>query len=120
MISKKSLFVTAALVFTGFFGVCAANAQSTTPNQSCFTLASLQGSYQVVSTYGANVALALGTGYYDGSGNLSRTAIVNQPTPGSANWSKNSRNSQECGNLHGKLQRHRPIHPRSYGEWRLD
>jgi hypothetical protein len=83
MLSKISLCVPAALVFASFFGVSAANAQSSAPNQSCFTLASLQGSYSVVTTYGANVALAMGSSYYDGNGNLSRATVINEPTPSS-------------------------------------
>jgi hypothetical protein len=79
MFSKKSLFVPAALVFTGFFGVSAANAQNSAPNQQCFTVASLQGSYAVINNYGANVALGLQTEYLDGNGDLTRTGLLNQP-----------------------------------------
>jgi hypothetical protein len=78
MFSKKNLSVAAALILTGFLGAPAANAQT-----QCYTLASLQGSYAVVGNYGANVAIAFGTRSYDGSGNLSGTFIVNEPTAGS-------------------------------------
>jgi hypothetical protein len=57
----------------------AANAE----NAPCFTLASLQGSYAVIGTFGANLATALGAEYLDGNGNLTRNANVNQPTAGS-------------------------------------
>ena len=58
MFSKKSLFVPAVLIFSSFFGVSAANAQ----NPTClYTLESLQGSYAIVTNYGANVAIALAT-----------------------------------------------------------
>lgn len=78
MFSKKSLFVPAALIFTSFFGVSAANAQDPT----CpYTLASLQGSYAVVNTYGANLALGLQAESLDGKGNLTRTGVLNQPKP---------------------------------------
>ena len=80
MFRKKSLFVPAALILAAFLGVSAANAQ----NPACpYTLASLQGSYGIVSTYGANVAMGLATRSYDGNGNLTGTFTVNQPTAGS-------------------------------------
>ena len=79
MFNQRSLFVAAAVVFNGFFGMSAANAQST----QCYTLASLQGSYSIIGNYGANVGMALGVGYLDGNGNLTRTSVVNGPTAGS-------------------------------------
>jgi hypothetical protein len=78
MFSKKSLAIPAVLVFTGFVGVSAADAQT-----KCYTLASLQGSYAVIGTYGANAAIALATRSYDGNGNLSGAFVVNEPTAGS-------------------------------------
>jgi hypothetical protein len=78
--SKKKLFASAVLIFTGFLVAPAANAQA----QQCYTLASLQGSFAIVGNYGANVAIALGTRSYDGNGNLTGTFIVNEPTAGSA------------------------------------
>ncbi len=56
-----------------------AEAQST----GCYTLESLQGSYAVANTYGANVALGLQAEELDGKGGLTRTGILNQPTAGS-------------------------------------
>jgi hypothetical protein len=79
MFSKKILFVPAALVLAGFFCASEANAQS----PQCYTLASVQGSYGVIGNYGSNVAIALGTRTYDGSGNLAGTFVVNEPTAGS-------------------------------------
>ncbi len=79
MFHKRSLFVPAMLIFAGFLGASAANAQT----QGCFTVASLQGNYAIVGNYGANVAIALATRSYDGNGNLSGTFIVNEPTAGS-------------------------------------
>lgn len=80
MSSKKSLFVAAVLIFTIFFGVSAANAQ----DPGCqYNLASLKGSYAVLVTYGANVALGLQIESLDGKGNLTRTGVLNQPTAGS-------------------------------------
>jgi hypothetical protein len=78
MFSKKSLFVPAALILTNFLSVPAANAQPT-----CYTTASLQGSYAIVATYGANLALALGVEYLDGNGNLTRSSVINMPVSGS-------------------------------------
>jgi hypothetical protein len=79
MFSLQSLFVPVVLVLTGALGVSTANAQVT----GCYTLESLQGSYGVANTYGANVALGLQAEFLDGKGNLTRTGILNQPTAGS-------------------------------------
>src|SRR6185436_13406814 len=61
-------------------GVLTAEAQ----NSRCYTLESLQGSYGVVLTYGANVAAGFQVESLDGKGNLRRTGVINQPTVGSA------------------------------------
>jgi hypothetical protein len=45
----------------------------------CYTLASLKGTYGVVATYGANVAIALAVRHFDGEGNLTSTFVVNAP-----------------------------------------
>jgi hypothetical protein len=79
MSNKKSLFVPAALLFVSFLAVSAASAE----NPQCYTLASIQGSYSVIGTYGANLALALGLRVYDGNGNLTATFLVNEPKVGS-------------------------------------
>lgn len=67
------------LIFCGFLGGSAANAA----DPQCYNLASLQGQYAVVLNYGANVAMGLGTKYYDGKGNFANTNLINQPTAGS-------------------------------------
>ena len=46
-----------------------------------YTLASICGDYGAIATYGANIARALGTELFDGRGNLTGSAIVNQPGP---------------------------------------
>ena len=97
MFGNKSLSVPAALIFIGFLGVSAAKAQNPTTNQTCFTLASLQGNYSVIGTYGANVALALANEYLDGNGNLSRTAVINEPTPGSTTGARTIVTSKNVG-----------------------
>jgi hypothetical protein len=80
MSTKKSWFVPAALVLTSFVGMSAASAQDATCQ---YTLASLQGSYAVIGNYSGGIALALGIESFDGQGNLTRNAIVNQPLTGS-------------------------------------
>lgn len=49
----------------------------------CYTLASLKGTYAVLATYGANVALALGVRQFDGDGNVTGTFTLNEPDPAS-------------------------------------
>lgn len=65
----------------GFTAVPVARADEAT--QSCYTLASLEGDYALIGTYGANVALALGVRHLDGKGNLTGTFTLNEPTAGS-------------------------------------
>ena len=78
MLTHQRSFV--ALLITGVLGVAAVSAQ----DPSCpYTLSSLQGPYAVVITYGANVAQGLQTETLDGKGTVTRTGIINQPTPGS-------------------------------------
>jgi hypothetical protein len=79
MSSKRSLFSPAVFIFTSLLCASAANAQI----PRCYTTASLQGNYAIVGTYGANVAVAIGTRSYDGNGNLTGLATVNEPTAGS-------------------------------------
>ena len=80
MFSKKSVFVPAAFILMSVVGMSPAMAASPT---ACYTLASLQGSYAVIVNYGANVALGLQSQYLDGTGNVTRTGVLNQPVVGS-------------------------------------
>jgi hypothetical protein len=48
-----------------------------------YTLASICGNYAAIATYGANIARALGTESFDGKGNLTGSAVANQPGPNS-------------------------------------
>jgi len=80
MCNKRSLFVPAALVSFGLLGTSVAKADGDT---HCYTLASLKGTYAVVATYSANVALAIATRHFDGEGNLTGTFTVNAPVVGS-------------------------------------
>jgi len=79
MFSKTRVFVPAAVAFLGLLGVPSAFAQA----PQCYTLASLKGPFAVVGEYGANVAIALATRYFDGQGNLTGTFLVNSPKAGS-------------------------------------
>jgi hypothetical protein len=49
----------------------------------CYTNASLKGTYAAVTTYSANVALALAIRHFDGEGNLTGTFTLNAPVVGS-------------------------------------
>ena len=80
MCNKRSLFVPAALVSFGLLGTSVAKADGDT---HCYTLANLKGTYAVVATYSANVALAIATRHFDGEGNLTGTFTVNAPVVGS-------------------------------------
>jgi hypothetical protein len=80
LFDQKRFFAPAVLIAAGFLGAAAANAQ----DPACpYTLASLQGPYSVVLTYGANLASGLQTQTLDGKGNLTRVGVINQPTVGS-------------------------------------
>jgi hypothetical protein len=78
---KKNALIATVLVLLGFIAVPSAKADDDDPQ--CYTLASLQGTYAVIGTYGANVALAFGVRHFDGNGNLTATFTLNEPTPGS-------------------------------------
>ncbi len=80
MFSQKTLFVTAMLICATFLGITNIHAQ----DPSCpYTLSSLKGTYAVVNSYGANLAMGLQIETLDGNGNLRRTGILNQPKSGS-------------------------------------
>lgn len=80
MSRNKHLLPTAAFILTSLLSASAASAQ----NPNCrFTIASLQGTYAVVLTYGANVAAGLQIEQLDGKGNVTRTGPINQPVAGS-------------------------------------
>ena len=83
MLSKKSWLAVAALSLTLILGVSAAIAEDHDDHPKCFTVASLEGNYAIVGTYGANVAIALGKRSLDGKGNLTGTFLLNEPTSGS-------------------------------------
>jgi len=77
MFDLKRILIPVALVL-GVVGVSVARADEA--GQPCYTLASLEGDFAVIGTYGANVALALGLRHLDGKGNLTGTFTLNEPT----------------------------------------
>lgn len=77
---KSFLRASAALSALYLLGICVAQADE---NTRCYTAASLKGTYGVVATYGANVALALGVRHFDGEGNVTGTFTLNAPVVGS-------------------------------------
>jgi hypothetical protein len=78
MSTRRRLSMTLLFAF-GLLGVSAAEAE----NPQCYTLAGLQGSYAIIGNYGANVAMSLGMRVFDGNGNVTGSAIINEPTAGS-------------------------------------
>ena len=79
MFSKRSLCVPPALVCVGLLGMSAAQAD----DMHCYTNASIRGTYAVVGTYSANVALAVGVRHFDGEGNFTGSFTLNAPVVGS-------------------------------------
>jgi hypothetical protein len=69
-----------SLLATFILATLPADAQNT----GCrYSIASLQGTYAVVLTYGANVAAGQQIEQLDGKGNVTRTGPINQPVTGS-------------------------------------
>jgi len=95
MSNKKSLIALTAFIFTGFLGVSTANAQN--PNQQCYTLASLQGTYAITANYGSNLATSFAVRYFDGNGNLHSSYIINEPTPGSTTGARTITSGTQVG-----------------------
>jgi hypothetical protein len=79
MFNNRCLVAKAALVSLVLLGTSVATADE----QPCYTVASIQGTYALVATYSANVALALGVRHFDGQGNLTGTFVLNAPVAGS-------------------------------------
>ena len=80
MLTRRIVCLAGVLTCMFVTGVVSAAAQE---RDTCFTLASLKGSYSVVGTYGANIAIALAKRSVDREGNLTGTFVVNEPTTGS-------------------------------------
>ncbi len=88
---RKQLAITLALV--SWIGASAANAE--TPR--CYTAASVQGSWAVVGTYGANVAEAFGTRAVEENGNFTSTYVLNGPTSGSTTGARTITTGTQMG-----------------------
>jgi len=80
MFNAKACVVATAITISG----CTAVLPAWADDDKCYSVESLVGTYAVIGTYGANVALALALREFDGQGNLTGTFTLNEPTPGSA------------------------------------
>ncbi|HEV2579122.1 MAG TPA: hypothetical protein VGU25_18090 [Acidobacteriaceae bacterium] len=96
MISRWKWINAVAIIFVSFFTTVSVRAQDAQP---CFDLASLQGNYTIIGTYGANVAIALAKRNIDGKGNLTGTFIVNEPLAGSTTGQRNIVSGTQVGTL---------------------
>lgn len=63
----------------------------------CYTLASLQGDWAVIGSYGANVGVELGVRSLDGKGNLTSSFVLNQPVQGSATGARTTATGTQRG-----------------------
>ena len=79
MFNRKCVFAPAGLVSLVLLSASVATADE----RPCYTVASIKGTYALVATYSANVALALGVRQFDGQGNLTGTFVLNAPVVGS-------------------------------------
>lgn len=96
MLARRTVCLASSLALLWVMGAVSAAAQE---RQTCFTLASLQGSYSIVGTYGANIAIALAKRYVDGDGNLTGTFLVNEPTPGSTTGDRTLVTGTQAGTI---------------------
>ena len=79
MFKQQNVVIGTALVIFGMLGV--SPVQATEP--PCYTPASLQGSWSVIATYGASVAVALGDRSIEEDGTFTGTFVLNGPTAAS-------------------------------------
>ena len=96
MLTRRTVCLATVLTFMLVTDVVSAKAQEW---HTCFTLASLKGSYSIVGTYGANIAIALAKRYVDGNGNLTGTFLVNEPTPGSTTGARTLVTGTQAGTV---------------------
>jgi hypothetical protein len=80
MFKMKELLLPTTLIVAGFALPANANAE----DQPCFTIASIQGTWASVATYGANVAIALSSRTIDATGHFNAPFLLNAPVVGSA------------------------------------
>ena len=77
---------------------------------SCYTLESLEGSWTIISTFGANVARALGKRDIAADGSFTGTFLLNGPTAGVADGRTNDHDRSAERNVRSQLRRHRHHH----------
>ena len=93
--TTRRLYIPAAILLASFLCVSTANAQG---DLCPYTLNSLQGKYAIVVTYLPTfAAVAIGTRYYDGAGNLTGTFIVNGPKAGSTTGARTITKGTQVG-----------------------
>ncbi len=96
MLTRRTLCLAPSLALLLVMGAASAAAQEP---ETCFTLASLKGSYSVIGNYGANIAIALAKRYVDADGNLKGTFLVNEPTPGSTTGARTLVTGTQAGTV---------------------
>ena len=96
MLTRRTVCLAPILTFMLVTSGLSAAAQE---RPTCFTLASIKGSYSVVGTYGANIAIALAKRDVDGDGNLTGTFVVNEPTPGSTTGARTLITGTQAGTV---------------------
>jgi len=93
-----SILMAAAGIAGPFVAPVAAQSGTEAQTGACpYTNESLQGTWAVISNYGAYVAMALGVRHYDGKGNLTDSAIINEPTAGSTTGARTIGTSTDTG-----------------------
>jgi hypothetical protein len=63
----------------------------------CYTLESLQGSWAIIGTFGANVAKSLGKREVEENGSFSGTSVLNGPTAGSTTGARTITTGTQIG-----------------------
>jgi len=77
--TSRTVKVAMALAIAGGLAMPTAKADGT----QCYTLASLKGTYAIVTDYGDHIAQALAVRHFDGEGNMQGTFLTNEPVVGS-------------------------------------
>jgi hypothetical protein len=93
MFNRKCVCVAAALAVCAV--LCVSSAEAEEP--SCYTSASVEGSWAIVGTYGANVAIALARRTIAEDGDFTGTFLVNGPTAGSTNGARTITTGTQVG-----------------------